>query len=72
MTRGTYIGSRFTKKCSKCKIQEHYRFYKRDGKRMFDNDCLTNEFLLTSEDTAIDMTLLKYLDEEEAQGACPF
>ena len=53
MTRGTYIGSRFTKKCSKCKIQEHYGFDKRDGKRMFDNDCLTNEFLLTSEDTAI-------------------
>ena len=61
MTRGTYIGSRFTKKCSKCKIQEHYGFYKRDSKRMFDDDCLTNEFLLTTEDTAIDMQLLKYL-----------
>ena len=27
MTRGTYIGSRFTKKCSKCKIQEHFGFF---------------------------------------------
>ena len=72
MTRGTYIGSRFTKKCSKCKIQEHYGFYKRDSKRMFDDDCLTNEFLLTTEDTAIDMQLLKYLDQEVVQGACPF
>lgn len=72
MTRGTYIGSRFTKKCSKCKIQEHYGFYKHDSKRMFDDDCLTNEFLLTSEDTAIDMQLLKYLDQEVVQGACPF
>ena len=34
---------------------------------MFDDDCLTNEFLLTSEDMAIDMTLLKYLDEEVVQ-----
>ena len=72
MTRGTYMGSRFTKKCTKCKIQEHYGFYKRDGRRMFEDDCLTKEFLLTSEDTAIDMTLLKYLDEEVVQGACPF
>lgn len=39
---------------------------------MFDDDCLTNEFLLTSEDTAIDMQLLKYLDQEVVQGACPF
>ena len=40
---------------------------------MFDNDCLVkNEFLLTSEDTAIDMQLLRYLDEEVVQGACPF
>ena len=72
MTRGTYIGSRFTKKCSKCKIQEHFGFFKHDGKRMFNDDCLTNEFLLTSEDTAIDMELLKYLDEEVVQGACLF
>ena len=72
MTRGAYIGSRFTKKCSKFKIQEHYGFYERNGKRMFDDDCLTNEFLLTSEDMAIDMTLLKYLDEEVVQGAYPF
>jgi hypothetical protein len=39
---------------------------------MFDDDCLTNEFLLTTEDTAIDMQLLKYLDQEVVQGACPF
>ena len=39
---------------------------------MFNDDCLTNEFLLTSEDTAIDIKLLKYLDEEVVQGACPF
>ena len=72
MTRRAYIGSRFTKKCSKCKIQEHFGFFKHDGKRMFNDDCPTNEFLLTSEDTAIDMELLKYLDEEVVQGACPF
>ena len=56
-TRGTYIGSRFTKKC---KIQEHYGFFKHNGKKMFNDDCLTNE------------KLLKYLDEEVVQGVCPF
>ena len=27
MTRGTYLVSRFTKNCQKCRVQEHYGFY---------------------------------------------
>ena len=72
LTRGTYLGSRFTKKCSKCKTQEHYGYFKKEGKRMFDSDCFEKEFLLSTEDTAIDMQMLKYLDQEVVQGACPF
>jgi hypothetical protein len=72
LTRGTYLGSRFTKKCSRCKTQEHYGHYKKGGKRVFDGECLEKEFLLATEDTAIDMQLMKYLDEEVVQGACPF
>ena len=39
---------------------------------MFDSDCFEKEFLLSTEDTAIDMQMLKYLDQEVVQGACPF
>ncbi len=72
LTRGTYLGSRFTKKCLKCKVQEHYGFYAKGGKRVFDSDCLEKAFLLSTEETAIDMKLMQYLDEEVVQGACPF
>lgn len=72
LTRGTYLGCRFTKKCTKCKTQEHYGHYKKEEKRVFDSGCLEKEFLLSTEDTAIDMQILKYLDQEVVQGACPF
>ena len=39
---------------------------------MFDSDCFEKEFLLSTEDTAIDMQMLKYLDQKVVQGACPF
>ena len=35
-------------------------YFKKEGKRMFDNDCFEKEFLL------------KYLDQEVVQGVCPF
>ena len=34
LTRGAYLGSRFTKKCSKCKTKEHYGHYKKEGELM--------------------------------------
>jgi hypothetical protein len=72
MTRGTYLGSRFTKNCRKCRIQEHYGFYNYDGKRMFNRDCLSKEFLLSTEETAIDLNILRYLEEEIVYAALPF
>lgn len=71
-TRGTYLGTRFTKQCRKCKVQEHYGFFNHAGKRVFNEDCLANEFILSTEDTAIDISLLRYLDEEIVHGALPF
>ena len=72
LTRGTYLGSRFAKHCRKCKVQEHYGFYNHNGKRIFDKDCLEKEFLLSTEETAIDINLLRYLDKEIVHGALPF
>ena len=72
MTRGTYVGSRFTKNCRKCKVQEHYGFYNYGGKRMFNRDCLSKEFLLSTEETAIDLNLVRYLEEEIVHAALPF
>ena len=72
LMRVTFLGCRFTKQCATCKVQEHYRHYKKEGKRVFDSDCLQYEYLLSSEETAIDMQMMKYLDQEVVQGAFPF
>ena len=72
LTRGTYLGCRISRKCSNCKIYEHYGFYTEDGNRTFDSDCLSNEFLMSTDETAIDMMLLKYLNEDVTQGTVPF
>ncbi len=72
LTRGTYLGCRISKKCSNCKIYEHYGFFTENGNRTFDSDCLSNEFLMSTDETAIDMMLLKYLNEDVIQGAVPF
>ena len=72
LTRGTYLGCRLTKKCNKCKIYEHYGFYSKDGTRMFDKNFKENEFLLSTENTAIDMNILLYFKQEFVQGAMPF
>jgi uncharacterized lipoprotein YajG len=39
---------------------------------MFEPDCLSEEFLMSTDETAIDMMLLKYLNEDVTQGAVPF
>ena len=53
--RGTYLGSRLTKVCRKCKIYEHHGYWSVDGKRHFNRDSVSLEFLLSSEDTAFQM-----------------
>lgn len=69
--RGTYLGCRATKLCWKCKIYEHYGFWTSDGNRYFNGDVLEQEFLLASEDTALDMNLLWNCSNLLVLGAVP-
>ena len=39
---------------------------------MFNRDCLSKEFLLSTEETAIDLNILRYLEEEIVYAALPF
>jgi hypothetical protein len=39
---------------------------------MFNRDCLSKEFLLSTEETAIDLNLVRYLEEEIVHAAFPF
>ena len=43
---GTYLGSRITKSCQKCKIYEHYGYWIENGKRQLYEHCLELDFLL--------------------------
>lgn len=70
--RGTYLGSRLTKFCRGCKLHEHYGYWTLNGQRHFDENCLENEFLLSSEDTAFDMSLIRQCGNFLVVGAVPF
>ena len=50
---GTYLGSRMSKRCKSCKVFEQYGYYSLEGMRHMDDNVLKNEFLLSTEDTAI-------------------
>ena len=56
---GTYLGSRVTKNCNTCKVHEHYDYWTISGKRQFETDCLENDFLLSLEDTAVGLSLIR-------------
>ena len=47
--RRSYLGSRVTKCCRTCKVYEHYGYWTWDGKRHYNEDCLSNGFLLSLE-----------------------
>lgn len=70
--RGTYLGSRVTKNCNSCKVHEHYGYWTFKGKRQFEIDCLENNFLLSSEDTALGMSLIRQCANLLIVGAVPF
>ena len=55
-SHGTYLGSRVTKYCNNCKVYGHHGYWTMEGERMFESDCLTKEFLLSSEDAAVDVS----------------
>ena len=70
--RGSYLGSRVTKCCRSCKVYEHYVYWTLEGKRHFNDDCLSNEFLLSSEDTAFQKALVMQCANFLVVGALPF
>lgn len=72
VTRGTYLGCRLTKRCSKCRIYEHYGYFTKSEQKRYDCDLSGKEFLLSSQDTAVDMIMLRYVEEEFVIGAMPF
>ena len=59
--RGSYLGSRVTKCCRTCKVYEHYCYWTQEGKCHFNDDCVSNEFLLSTEDIAFQNTLAFWL-----------
>ena len=70
--RGTYLGCRMTKHCRKCKIYEHYGFWTCDGIKYFDKQSLQNKYLLSTEDTAFDMSLIRQCSSLLIVGAVAF
>lgn len=55
----SYLGCYMTKLCRKCRIYKHYGFWACDGIKYFDNQCLQNKYLLSTEDTAFDISLIR-------------
>ena len=70
--RGTYLGSRLTKICRKCKLHQYYGYCTKDGEKFCDQDILSIDFLLSTEDTAFDVQLLKECSNMLVIGAMPF
>lgn len=70
--RGTYLGSRLSKICRKCKLHQYYGYSTQDGKKIYDQDVLNLDFLLSTEDTAFDAQLLKECSNLLIIGAMPF
>ena len=68
----TYLGSRLTKVCRKCKIYEHHGYWSVEGKRHFNRECLSSEFLLSSENTAFQIDVLTEFSNLLIIGAVPF
>ena len=69
---GSYLGSRLTNWCCTCKVYEHYGYWTLERKRHFNDNCLSNKFLLSSEDTAFQNTLVKQCANFLVVGAVPF
>jgi len=69
---GSYMGSRFIRQCRRCQIYEHYGYWTSEGQKHYDESTLQLPFLLSTEDTAFDMTLLKECSSLLVVGAVPF
>ena len=56
----------------KCKIYKHHGYWSVEGKRHFNRDFLSSEFLLSSEDTSFQMDVLAEISNLLIIGAVPF
>ena len=56
---GTYLGGRMSKRCKSCKVFEHYGYYPFEGMRHVDDNILKKEYLLSTKENAIQMSLPK-------------
>lgn len=70
--RGTYLGSRITKYCRNCKLYEHYGYYTSGSNKHYSEDALQLDYLLSTEDTAFEMTFLQDYANLLFLGALPF
>ena len=69
---GTYLGCRISKCCRRCKIYEHYGFWMENGERYFEEDFENMDFLMSSEETVFDMSLMRENASLLVMGALPF
>ena len=72
LSKGTYLGCRLTKFCRKCKLHQHYGYSTQGNEKTYCHDVLDLNFLLSSEDTAFDIELLKECSNLLVIGATPF
>ena len=73
LNRGTHLCCRMVKMCHKCKIYEHYGYWSvNGGEKHFEKKSLDMEFLLSSEDTAFEMDLVRECSNLLIVGAVPF
>lgn len=69
---GPLVGSRITKCCRKCKIFEHHGYWTHEGLKHYDIESIDGHYLLTSEETAVDIEVLKEVSNLLIVGAVPF
>ncbi|KXJ12526.1 hypothetical protein AC249_AIPGENE20249 [Exaiptasia diaphana] len=69
---GTRLGSRYTKKCTGCHISEHYGYWTKHDKKHIDLDSGQKEYIMSTEETAIDVKLLEQYASLLIVGALPF
>lgn len=72
LNKGTYLGCRLTKFCRKCKLHQHYGYSTQGNEKSYVQDVLDLHFMLSLEDTAFDIELLKDCSNLLVIGATPF
>jgi len=72
LTEGSMIGCRGTKFCRSCKIYEHYGYWTTNGEKHHEVNSIQYDILLSSEETAFDMSMMREMSALLIAGAVPF